>query len=73
MTYAATIEKDAQGSSVEVSTNVESTNVSDRPSKVELLSYGICCAAQGLVGILYFALVVIVPVAASRGLFSHLL
>jgi hypothetical protein len=68
MSYTVTIERPL----VEQSSNVVS-EASDQPSGVEVFSYGVCCVLQGLVGMLYFALVVIVPVAVSRGVFSHLL
>lgn len=68
MSYTATIERPL----VEQASDVASES-SDQPSTVEVFSYGVCCVLQGLVGMLYFAIVVIVPVAASRGLFAHLL
>jgi len=46
---------------------------SEHPSSVELFSYGLCCAVQGLVGVLYFALVTLIPIAIRQGLLSHLL
>jgi hypothetical protein len=69
MSYTVSIEQPT----VDQQPNVSSLESVDQPSTVELFSYGVCCVAQGLVGMLYFALVVILPVAASRGLFSHLL
>lgn len=65
MTYSITIEEKL-GDDRAIAP--ASTATSDQPSAIELLSYGVCCAAQGIIGILYLALVVFVPLAISQGL-----
>lgn len=40
----------------------------ESPSSLELFSYGFCCAVQGLVGLVYLALITLVPVAIQRGM-----
>ncbi|MBD2025692.1 hypothetical protein [Leptolyngbya sp. FACHB-711] len=39
-------------------------------SSVELFSYGLCCVAQGAVGVIGFACLTLIPIALHHGLFS---
>lgn len=41
----------------------------ETPSAIELFSYGVCCVTQGVMGILYFALITLVPIALHQGIF----
>jgi hypothetical protein len=42
----------------------------ESPSAVQLFSYAVCCVAQGVALLMYFGLIVFVPIAISQGLFS---
>lgn len=42
----------------------------EAPSAMQLFSYGVCCVAQGVALLMYFGLIVFVPIAISQGLFS---
>lgn len=44
--------------------------LTESPSAVQLFSYAVCCVAQGVALLMYFGLVVFVPIAISQGLFS---
>lgn len=44
------------------------TTLAEEPSTLELLSYGFCCAVQGLVGLAYFALITLIPIAIQQGM-----
>jgi Na+/H+ antiporter NhaC len=44
------------------------TESADQPSKLELFSYIVCCAVQGLIGLTYLALITLVPVAIQQGM-----
>jgi hypothetical protein len=77
MSYTIELESTIANASSEVASHVGSQDrtesqkqASDQPSALELFSYGVCCAGQGLLGMMYFALVVFVPIAISQGVFS---
>ncbi|MGI0485532.1 hypothetical protein ACN4EK_08865 [Pantanalinema rosaneae CENA516] len=55
---------------IEEQSQVISQELTDSPSAVQLFSYAVCCVAQGMALLMYFGLVVFVPIAISQGLFS---
>lgn len=50
---------------------MSSSASTETASAVELFSYLLCCALQGAVGIIGFALLTIVPIAIRQGLLPH--
>jgi hypothetical protein len=62
-------------STVDVKTTLENLQAAETitlsdtsPSTLELLSYGFCCALQGLVGLAYLALITLVPITIQQGM-----
>lgn len=45
------------------------TDATETASTIELFSYGLCCVAQGAVGLIGFACLTLIPIALHHGLF----
>ncbi|MBL1178561.1 hypothetical protein [Pantanalinema sp. GBBB05] len=44
--------------------------LTESPSAVQIFSYAVCRVLQGVALLMYFSLIVFVPIAISQGLFS---
>ena len=70
MNSAIEIEKSTiKAPSLVSGSTVSGSAATETTSAVELFSYLLCCALQGAVGIIGFALLTIVPIVVRQGLF----
>jgi hypothetical protein len=44
-------------------------DAAETASTIELFSYGLCCVAQGAIGVIGFACLTLIPIALHHGLF----